>query len=142
MSDDLYQAAILDLARQGAAATRLPHADATATVDNPLCGDRTTVDVTLAGGRIANIGYKTRGCALCQAAAALLATTAIGLDAPAIAVGTAAVTASLQDKGPDPMSPWEGFGIFTPVRRHPSRRSCVLLPFEALAKAFTAASAV
>ena len=139
MSDDLYHRAILDLAKAGAAATRLANPDATATVDNPLCGDRTTFDVTLAGGRIATIGHKTRGCALCQASAALLATTAPGLDAAQVAAATAALRTFLE-KGSDPFSPLDRFAIFTPVRRHPARVGCVILPFEALAKALNASA--
>lgn len=45
----------------------------TATVDNPLCGDRVTIDVKLAGGKLAAIGHQVRGCLLCEAAAATIA---------------------------------------------------------------------
>ena len=43
MTDVLYHERILRLARAAAGAGRLDHADAGATRDNPLCGDRVTV---------------------------------------------------------------------------------------------------
>ncbi len=135
MNDDLYQQAILDLARRGAAATRLAGARATATLDTPLCGDRVTIDAALADGRVTAIGHKTRGCALCQASAALLASVALGVDAAALEQGAATVAASLHATGADPPPPWSAFAVFAPLRRHPSRAGCVLLPLEALALA-------
>ena len=45
MSDPLYQAEILQLAREGRALTRLDRPTVTARVDNPICGDRVTIDL-------------------------------------------------------------------------------------------------
>ena len=51
---------------------RLPHGSAA--IDNPLCGDRVTLDVELgSAGRIARVGHVVRGCLLCEAAAVLIA---------------------------------------------------------------------
>lgn len=133
MSDDLYQQAILDRAKAPARAGRLDTPDATATIDNPLCGDRVTVDVKLAGGRVVDIAQHVRGCALCQASASLMAEAALGLDSAAARAGRDAARRLLT--GGPATAPWGGLDIFTPVRRHKSRFDCVLLPFEALAQA-------
>jgi nitrogen fixation NifU-like protein len=132
VNDDLYQQAILDLAKAGAVAERLPAPDRTAARDNPLCGDRTTIDVRLEAGRIAALGHRTRGCALCQASAALLARTAPGATPADVRAAAAAIAASVAERGRDPAPPWQEFAVFAPVRRHPSRRDCVLLPLGAL----------
>ena len=63
--DDLYQAGIVDAARAAADYPRLDAPDGTATIDNPLCGDRVTMDVTLDGTVIEAIGQRVRGCLLC-----------------------------------------------------------------------------
>ena len=47
MNDALYQAEILRLAKDGRGNQRLEDADGSARVDNPLCGDRVTVDLKL-----------------------------------------------------------------------------------------------
>ena len=69
MTDELYHQAILELAKQAGRTPRLEDPDASVTVDNPLCGDRVTLDLRLADGRVAAVGHKVRGCLLCQAAA-------------------------------------------------------------------------
>ena len=40
--------------------------------DNPLCGDQIHIDVRLEGDRIAEIGFKGKGCAISQAATSIL----------------------------------------------------------------------
>jgi nitrogen fixation NifU-like protein len=132
MSDDLYQKAIVEAAVRGARDTRLGPPAASATTDNPLCGDRVTFDVRMLDGRLAEVGYRTRGCKLCEAATALLAEAAPGRDRAAVAAARAAAKAMLEG---DAAPPWESFAAFTPVRRHKSRHACVLLPFDALEQA-------
>lgn len=39
---------------------------------NPLCGDRVTIEARLEGGRIVEVGFEGRGCALCLGAASIL----------------------------------------------------------------------
>ena len=74
MSDDpLYRREILRLAADATGAGHLPRPDATASVHNPACGDRVTVELTLDGGRIATLAHQTQACVLTQASAALLA---------------------------------------------------------------------
>jgi nitrogen fixation protein NifU and related proteins len=133
MSDDLYQQAIMERAKSRAGAGRLEKPSASATVDNPLCGDRVTLDVTLNNGSIAAVGHQVRGCALCQASAAVIATASVGQTPVAALAGRDTLKAVLT--GGVPAAPWAELGIFAPVQRHKSRHDCVLLPFEALAQA-------
>jgi nitrogen fixation protein NifU and related proteins len=137
VSDDLYQQAIMERAKSRAGAGRLDKPSASATVDNPLCGDRITMDVTLANGAIAAIGHQVRGCALCQASASVIATAAIGQSPSAALAGRDTLKGVL--KGDAAAAPWADLGIFAPVQRHKSRHDCVLLPFEALAQALAKA---
>jgi nitrogen fixation NifU-like protein len=135
VSDDLYQRAILERAK--APARRLDSPSASVTVDNPLCGDRVTLDVMLENGAIAAIGHQVRGCALCQASAAVIAATLTGQALAAAGAGRAALDSVL--KGGAAQAPWQELAIFAPVQRHKSRQDCVRLPFEALAQALAQA---
>ena len=72
MSDALYHQAILELAKRGREASRLETPQARVTVDNPLCGDRVTLELNLADGRVSEVGHRVRGCLLCQAAAVII----------------------------------------------------------------------
>lgn len=134
MSDDLYHAAIMDRARAAAGDHRLPDADATVTVDNPLCGDRVTLDVRMDGERIAAIGYRVRGCALCQASASIAGEILPGATRRA-AEDAVSVLRAVLETGAKPADRWSALAIFTPVGAHKSRHGCVLLPLEALRKA-------
>lgn len=46
--------------------------DAEATEDNPLCGDKITIQLALTKGKIAEIRFSGHGCAISQAATSLL----------------------------------------------------------------------
>ena len=135
MSDDLYRREILRLARDDAHRGRLEAADATATVDNPMCGDRVTIDLALDDGRIEGIRHHTRGCVLCNAAAALVAAHAGGHAAAELPAVTASLGALLAGDGHTFDEPWQALAIFAPVARHRSRHACVLLPFQAVVEA-------
>lgn len=139
-SDALYHEALLRLARDAAGAARLEAPDASAARDNPLCGDDVTFDVRVRGGRVLAVGYRVRGCVLCQAASAVLAGVAAGRDRAELARARAAVAALLGASGPVPGPPWEELAVFLPVRAVPSRHACVLLPFDALGDALARAA--
>ena len=139
MSDDLYHAAIMDRARAAAGDHRLSEADATVTVDNPLCGDRVTLDVRMNGERIAAVGYRVRGCALCQAATSIAGEALFGVARKDAEEAETALRALLE-VGAEPVERWSGFGIFRPVGHHRSRHGCVLLAMKALRKALDQAA--
>ena len=118
---------------------RLEAPDATATIDNPLCGDRVTIDVRWAGrvheGHVGEIGQVVRGCVLCEAAAALIVEVGTGAAASDIRAAAEGVRRMLEEGTPPPPGDWKGAEMFVPVRAHPSRHDCVLLPFQAVVEA-------
>tara|TARA_Y100001968_G_scaffold8812_1_gene7499 strand:+ start:1120 stop:1527 length:408 start_codon:yes stop_codon:yes gene_type:complete len=133
MANELYQKQIIELARESRKRTRIDAPDTSIRFDNPLCGDRIDLDFSIKDGRISHIGFKVRGCALCEASSEVLAKNAIGYQLQELNnVGN-----KLSDylvgtlDNPD----WEGFEIFEPVKSVPSRHECVLLPFNAMRKA-------
>jgi nitrogen fixation NifU-like protein len=132
-ADALYGDALKALAAESRGRGRLEHADATATVDNPLCGDRVTIDVALDGERVAAVGHEVKGCLLCEAAAAVVAEAAPGRTKAELAAWPGAVKAYL--KSTDEAAPLDGLASFAPARRFRSRHRCVTLAFEALVKA-------
>lgn len=135
MSDDLYQQAIIDLAKRSREQGRLEQPDRSAMVDNPLCGDRITLDLTLDGERIDKVGHKTRGCLLCEASACLIAEHAPGQTVVALEEQAQKLTTSFADEDQDLDELWPGLETLAPARRYKSRLDCVTLPFTALAKA-------
>jgi len=135
MSDELYQDKIVALAKARTGAGKLAAPTRTARRDNPLCGDRVIIDVTLDGvGKIVEIGHQVRGCLLCQASASALASLAVGRDAAGIAeIRHDAERAIGREEG----VLHEPYAAFAPVAAHKSRQECVLLPLEALKDALS-----
>ena len=130
MSDDLYQQALLDLARAAHGAGALPSPDGSALRDSPLCGDRVRMQLALEGGRIQALAHDVKGCLLCQAAASLVGLHGVGLNATEASTLRDQVAAALA--GAAPPAGWPEVAIVEPVRPHRNRHGCVLLPFEAL----------
>lgn len=140
MNDDLYHEAIVRLARDATGRGRLDAADGRATVDNPLCGDRVTVEVAIADGHIAAVGHQTRGCVLCEAAAAVIGQGAPGATPSSIDESAATLQAILSGGNAEATGRWAALAAFRPVAAKRSRHDCVRLPFTALREAMAQAT--
>lgn len=69
---DLFQEIILDHYRRPRNSGTLPAFDRSARGDNPLCGDRLSVQLKLKDGRIEDIRFQGAGCAISVASASLM----------------------------------------------------------------------
>ncbi len=133
MSEELYNKAIIEAAKSDAHAGRLDHPAASATADNPLCGDRVTLDLDVDDDRMGPIRHKTRGCLLTRAAASLLAAHAEGRPLAEAAALQLSARAWLDGKAAEP--PFAALAALSPVRAVKSRHDCVTIAFDALAEA-------
>ena len=137
---DLYQTDLLRLAAAADGAGRLDEPRVSATLDNPLCGDCVTMDIRLDGDRITALAHETKACVVCQAASAVIARHAEGLNAEKLAAERAAIDALLKGEEPGE-GHWAELDLFRPVARVKSRHACVRLPFRTLEAALSAATA-
>jgi nitrogen fixation NifU-like protein len=70
---ELYQEVILDHSRHPRHYGPMDHASHKAEGYNPLCGDKVTVYLKLdADGRVGDIGFEGKGCAISQASASMM----------------------------------------------------------------------
>lgn len=137
MSDALYKKELLRLAADATGSGRLAVPCGTGVAHNPACGDKVTVDVALADGRIEAIAHDTRACVLTQASAAILGSGAAGMNREDVGLLHATVTEMLRG-GRAPEAPFETYAVFDGVADHAARHKCVLLPIEAVLAAFDA----
>ncbi len=72
MDHELYQQVILDHNKTPRNFGPLAAANRSAEGNNPLCGDRVTVYLQLAGDRIENVSFEGAGCAISTASASLM----------------------------------------------------------------------
>lgn len=135
---DLYQEIILDHGRRPRNHRRLERFDGAADGDNPMCGDRITVQVLRdAEGRLEDIGFVARGCTICIASASLMSDLCKGHDghdvhALADAVrglartGAAPATEGWMTEALTRLAPLSGVAAF------PSRVKCATLAWHTL----------
>ena len=121
MSTELYQAELVKRARQAFGRGRLAAPSATVTLDNPLCGDRVTMDIAMGDDAVAEIGHEVKGCLLCEAAAATIAESGRGHSAAELREMASAAAALMKD-GTTPPDKFESLRVFTPVHGAKSRR--------------------
>ena len=134
MSDPIYRRELLRLAADAVGAGRLEAPHGSATLHNPACGDRVTVDITLENGRIAALKHHAQACVITQASAAILGAEAVGLDRAGLS-GLRDRVAAMLEGGPVPPTPFQAYGAFDGVAEHKGRHVCVLLPLEAALEA-------
>jgi len=134
MSSALYNEALIKRAREAIGRGRLAAASASVTLDNPLCGDRVTMDVRVEQGTIVAIAHDVRGCLLCEAAASTVVQLFSGLNASGTKAGFDAIS-RLMLEGAAPPADLSALEVFSPVHATRSRRNCVLLPFRAFEQA-------
>jgi nitrogen fixation NifU-like protein len=131
---ELYQQIIIDHSRHPRNKQLLQAADRSADGDNPLCGDRITVQVKLDGERIAEVGFQGKGCAISQASASLMTAAVKGqsvADAESLFHAFHAMVTA------DPASPVDAaplgkLAAFAGVRRFPARVKCANLAWHTL----------
>ena len=135
MNDDPYSDAIMDLAHKQSGHGRLADPRSSATLDNPLCGDRVTIDVEWTNeGTLKQVAHVVRGCALCLAAASVIGDGAPGKSINELAEAVNELKRFLRDEKTQSLRIWPDLAVFKPIRSHKSRFDCVLLPFAALLK--------
>jgi nitrogen fixation NifU-like protein len=78
MSSDIYKDIILDYYRHPRNNGDLPDANVRAKDSNPLCGDIIEMQLKIGDGKISDIRFKGKGCAISQASASMLTEAAKG----------------------------------------------------------------
>ncbi len=116
----IYQELILDHYRNPRNATVLEDATGEISLNNPLCGDKITLQIKEVEGRVIDVGYKATGCAISVASASMLSEFVLGK-----------VKDELKKLDKDFIIDLIG------IELSPNRIKCALLPLEALSKIIT-----
>ncbi|MEL6267056.1 MAG: iron-sulfur cluster assembly scaffold protein [Pseudomonadota bacterium] len=135
----LYSDRILALAAHVPHAGRLDAPQGSAMKRSPLCGSTVTVDVDVAGGRVARFGQDVKACALGQSSAAVLGDTVIGRTRDEIQAGRDALHAMLKQGADAPAAPFDGLEALLPARDYKNRHASILLAWDATLAAMDAA---
>ncbi|BDE05735.1 iron-sulfur cluster scaffold-like protein [Vulcanimicrobium alpinum] len=77
--DDFYKEYILDHYRNPRNFGHLERVDASAEDLNPLCGDTIRMELLVADGKVADVRFSGKGCAISQASASMLTESIKGM---------------------------------------------------------------
>ena len=137
---DLYRDVILDHNRRPRNFGPLEPADISVEGFNPLCGDRLTLRLRMADGKIADIRFDGQGCAISTASASLMTEAVKGLTQPQALELFDRVHRLLTDDAASP----EDLGklaALSGVHEFPARVKCASLCWHTLASALHAPAA-
>ena len=146
LSDDLrslYQEVILDHAKNPRNARLIGHHTCKAQGNNPMCGDRVTVTAQVsADGRLDEVGFEGKGCAISIASASMMTEALKGqkvddarrlFDAVHdLCTGKREADAVKRDLAPATAESVDKLASLSGVRQFPVRVKCATLPWHAL----------
>lgn len=131
----LYSGRILALATEIPHLQRLDAPQASVRRRSPLCGSTLTVDLDMDQGRVSRFGQDVKACALGQAAAAILGQVVIGRSLPELRKARDQLRAMLQQDGPVPDAPFDGYEVILPARDYRNRHASIMLALDATVEA-------
>jgi NifU-like protein involved in Fe-S cluster formation len=140
MGDDsavaFYNEELIKLSGQAAVPKALEKPDREAKAVSPICGSEVTVQLKLDGEIITGFGFEVEACALTRAVVAVMAKAIIGKTRHDVSMAGEDLEEMLDGKAVIPTGDWERLVILAPVKDYKARHNAILLPFEAVEKAF------
>ncbi|MBI2920589.1 MAG: SUF system NifU family Fe-S cluster assembly protein [Planctomycetes bacterium] len=130
--ESLYQEIIMEHFKAPRNRGEITTPDVSISMNNPFCGDEITLHLSLQNGRIADVKFRGRGCAISQASASLMTELFKGL--PLANASTFASTFKKMMRGEAKSNETEPLGDLVAlegVRKFPVRVKCALLAWSA-----------
>lgn len=132
---EIYQDQILDLAKSARQSKSISKPTHWGEKNNPVCGDKVTINLIVDKAIISDVHFVVRGCALCEASAGLLGKIVIGKNIDELKNLKDEMSNYLIRNEPAPDS---ASLCFEPVKKIKNRITCVLLAYEAASDLFPA----
>ena len=132
----VYNQSLITLSAAADIARRLEHPALSAHAISPICGSEVTIDLTLEDDRITGFGFDVEACALTKTVVAVMAKAIIGKTQKDVAAAGAALADMLAGKPALPQGDWAELKLLAPVKDYTARHNSIMLPFEAVEKAF------
>ena len=133
--DDLYPEIVLDHVRHPRGRAALRDDEVVADEENPLCGDRLRLALTVKDGRIEDIRHDGRGCAISTASASILCAYAKGRPVDEARRFADRFIAMLRGEAPVEGGEGEDWAALAGVREFPMRVRCATMAWHALKRA-------
>lgn len=132
----VYNEELIKLSGEAALPKRIENPDMTAKAVSPICGSEISVALRMDGNVVKDFGFEVEACALTKAVVAVMQKAIIGQTREDVARAGREMEAMLQGEAVLPSGPWEKLLLLEPVKDYKARHDSILLPFEAVEKAF------
>lgn len=132
----VYNEELIKLSGEAALPKRIENPDLTAKSVSPICGSEITVALRMDGNVIKDFGFEVEACALTKSVVAVMQKAIIGQTREDVARAGRELAEMLEGKTVFPSGPWEKLSMLEPVKDYKARHDSILLPFEAVEKAF------
>ena len=138
---ELYQDVILDHSKRPRNSGSLEPHSHTARGNNPLCGDKVSVYLSVDGERIADVRFEAKGCAISVASASLMTELVKGGgvdEALAIFKRFHEIVTRKGEVADHELEDLDKLAVLIGVRQFPMRVKCATLPWHTLSAALAA----
>jgi nitrogen fixation NifU-like protein len=129
---ELYRDVILDHNKRPRNFGRIEASDAHAEGHNPLCGDRLTVWLRLKDGRIEDVRFEGKGCAISTASASMMTEAVKGKDRATVQSLYGRIHSLLTRQDAEPDASLGKLAALSGVREFPARVKCASLCWHTL----------
>jgi len=130
-SETLYEKLILEHSRHPRNFGKLSNPSVEAAVDNPVCGDKITLQLEIQNNVIQDVRFHGQGCAICLSVASVMTETIKG-DGLSTAIRRFERFRCLLQGSDNNVTESDDLSAFKGVRKFPVRIKCALLPWHAL----------
>jgi nitrogen fixation protein NifU and related proteins len=131
-TDDLYQELVLEHKRAPRHFAALPAPTHQARGRNPSCGDDVQVQLRVADGHVADVGFTGQGCAICISSASMMTEAVLGRDLDTVRELQQRFRSVLTGQAEPEGAELGKLVSLAGVRRYPARIKCALLGWHAL----------
>jgi len=131
-----YNQELIKLSSSVEEAYHLESPDTYAKAVSPICGSEVTIELALDNLVILDFGYDLEACALTKTTVAIIKENIKGKTKNDLIIARDKLNLLLSGYNDVNLNDWEAFKIFIPVIEYKSRHNSILLPFEAIEKAF------
>jgi nitrogen fixation protein NifU and related proteins len=129
--DELYQDIILDHFKHPRNRRELAESEVLVDEENPTCGDHIRLTAKVEGGRITDVKYDGKGCAISMASASMMSERLIGMTVPEARRFSADFTALVRGEKEMPPDELGDLAALEGVKEFPLRVKCATMAWHA-----------
>ena len=133
--DELYQDILLDHFRHPRHFEPLKQDDVLVDEENPTCGDHLRLTARVEEGKVADVRYDGKGCAISMASASMMTEQLIGLRVEAARAKIRSFVAILRGETEPDLDAMGEAAALAGVRQFPLRVKCATMSWRAMEKA-------